>query len=179
MIYVFLADGFEEIEAITVIDILRRAGLETVTVGIGSREIEGAHGIKVTADIPDSAAETTGIDMVVLPGGMPGTRNLERSETVRNTIEYAAANDLYIAAICAAPSIPGHMGLLKGKQAVCYPGYEKDLTGAEIFDEPFTVSGKIITGRSAGHSQAFALKLVEILCGSEKSQEIMALLLCL
>ncbi|MBQ1211075.1 MAG: DJ-1/PfpI family protein, partial [Clostridia bacterium] len=123
MIYVFLANGFEEIEAIAPIDMLRRAGVEVQTVGIGTDHPTGSHGITVRADLPESAVTTDGLQGVILPGGLPGTTNLEASATVQRLLEHCAANDLLIAAICAAPSVLGHKGLLDGRRYTCYPGF--------------------------------------------------------
>ena len=133
MIYAFLANGFEEIEAITIIDILRRAEKEVITVGIGDNIIRGAHGMVVVADTQDNMIELDDkLEMIFLPGGMPGTLNLERSAVVQSAIDYCVENDKYIAAICAAPSILGHKGILDGKKACCYPGFEQELKGADV-----------------------------------------------
>ena len=173
MIYVFLAQGFEETEAIAPIDILRRCGKEVITVGIGDNIIKGSHGISVVTDTEDKLVELgSDLEMIVLPGGMPGTINLEASETVQRAIDYCTANNLYIGAICAAPSILGHKGLLKGKKAVCYTGFEQELTGAEVLDEPAVIDGKIITARGAGVAVDFGLKLVEALVSKEKSEKM-------
>ena len=130
MIYVFLASGFEEIEALAVVDILRRAELEvqTVAVGVGEKTVRGAHGIPVVADVTEEQAKPEGLEMVVLPGGMPGTLNLEKSQTVQEFLQLASNNGLWIGAICAAPSILGHNGLADGKRVTCYPGFESQLT---------------------------------------------------
>ena len=130
MIYVFLANGFEEIEALAPVDILRRAELEVKTVGVGGKTITGSHGITVTADIEEKDVTTDDMKLMILPGGMPGTLNLEKSPIVTTCAEYCAKNDIYLAAICAAPSVLGHLGLLNGKEAICFPGYEQELTGA-------------------------------------------------
>lgn len=173
MIYVFLAQGFEETEAIAPIDILRRCGKEVVTVGIGDNIVKGSHGIAVVTDTEDKLIGLNGdLEMIVLPGGMPGTVNLEASETVQKAIDYCTANDLYIGAICAAPSILGHKGLLKGKKATCYTGFEQELAGAEVLDEPAVIDGKIITARGAGAAVEFGLKLVEALVSKEKSEKM-------
>ena len=173
MIYVFLAQGFEETEAIAPIDILRRCGKEVITVGIGDNIIKGSHGIAVVTDTEDKLVElNSDLEMIVLPGGMPGTINLEASETVQKAIDYCTANDLYIGAICAAPSILGHKGLLKGKKATCYTGFEQEFTGAEVLDEPAVIDGKIITARGAGVAVDFGLKLVEALVSKEKSEKM-------
>lgn len=179
MIYLFLANGFEEIEAAAPADILRRAGIGVKTVGIGGQAVTGSHNIKVEADITDVQISVDDMEMVILPGGTVGTKNLERSPIVRASINYCAQNGKYIAAICAAPSILGHMGLLKGKTAICYPGYEKDLHGAVISSDPVCVSGKYITGKGAGVAVDFALKLVEIIDGAEKSQKIRKEIQCI
>jgi 4-methyl-5(b-hydroxyethyl)-thiazole monophosphate biosynthesis len=180
MVYAFLAQGFEEIEAISVIDILRRAGKEVVTVGIGGKSVTGAHGITVTADTDDSKAVLDNkLEMVFLPGGMPGTLNLEKSDFVQKALDYCTDNNLYISAICAAPSVLGHKGILKGKKASCYPGFEKDLTGAEVSYDAVSVDGKIITSRGPATASALGLKLAEILVSKEASDKTGAGMLCL
>jgi 4-methyl-5(b-hydroxyethyl)-thiazole monophosphate biosynthesis len=173
MIYVFLADGFEEIEALAPVDILRRAGKQVQTVGVGKREITGRSNIKVIADIEVSEIKLgDDLEMIILPGGMPGTTNLEASLEVRKTISFCYDNDIFIAAICAAPSILGKMGLLKDKRATCYPGFEKFLEGAKVCNAGVVADGKLITANGAGKSIAFALKLAEVLCGGDKANEI-------
>lgn len=179
MIYVFLADGFEEIEALAPVDILRRAQLPVQTVGVGKRGITGAHGVPVVADLADGELPqcADGIQMVVLPGGMPGTKNLEACAAVKQIVQQAQAQGAFIAAICAAPSVLGHWGVLKGHTAVCYPGFEQDL-GCALGSEPVVQSGKVITARGAGVAVDFALALVAALCGEEKSKEIRASIQC-
>lgn len=173
MIYVFLAQGFEETEAAAPIDILRRCEKEVVTVGIGDSIIKGSHGIAFVTDTEDRLIELNDeLEMIVLPGGMPGTLNLEKSEVVQKAVDYCIANGKYIGAICAAPSILGHKGLLKGKKAVCYTGFEPQLEGAEIVDEPAVQDGKIITARGAGAAVDFGLKLVEALISKERSEKM-------
>lgn len=172
MIYVFLANGFEEIEALTPVDILRRAGHEVRTVGVGGKRVVGAHGILVEADIADSEYTDQAPTMVILPGGIPGTPNLEASSVVMGALDRAAATDAYIAAICAAPTILGHRGLLGGKQATCYPGMEGELLGASVAKGRVVQSGKIITGAGMGVALAFSLKLVEILSGEEEAARL-------
>lgn len=164
MVYLFLADGFEEIEALTVVDLCRRSGIEIKTVGIGREAIRGSHGILVQSDMADKDFKTDeNISMIVLPGGMPGTKNLEASETVQNAIDYCVRNNIYVAAICAAPSILGHKGVLKGHEALCYPGFEDQLEGAQQGEGTVCVSGRFITSKGPGTSLDFALKIVEIL----------------
>ncbi len=172
MIYVFLANGFEEVEALTPVDVLRRLGCEVKTVGVGGREITGSHGATVKADLEEKDVVSDGVEMVVLPGGMPGTLNLEKSPIVRAAVEAAAKDGVWVAAICAAPSVLGHLGLLKGRTATCYPGFEQELTGAQVTGVPVEVSENFITGRGAGAAMAFALKLGTVLCGEEKAQKV-------
>lgn len=172
MVYIFLAEGFEEIEAISVIDILRRASLDVKTVGVGSKIIKGAHGISVQADIEENEARYDNLEMIALPGGMPGTTNLEKSQIVKELIEKAYENNIYIAAICAAPSILGHLGLLDGKTATCFPGFEGELKGANLSSSSVCVDNNIITSRGPGSAVEFALKLVEILSGLQKAETI-------
>lgn len=174
MIYVFYAHGFEEIEAIASTDILRRADLAVKTVGIGAKTITGAHGVTVHCDMIDHLASLKEMEMIVLPGGMPGTTNLEKSEVVRSFVEFAAENDKYIAAICAAPSILGHMNLLEGKKATCYPGFESDLAGAQYTGARVEQDSKLITASGPGAAIDFALKLVECLKGSEFAEQLRA-----
>ena len=172
MIYVFFAHGFEEIEAITAVDVLRRAELEVVTVGVGSKTITGSHGITIHCDISERQVDVRKLDMLVLPGGIPGTLNLEKSPVVKAIIEYAAANDAWLTAICAAPSILGHMGILEGKKATCAPGWEDQLEGANHTAAAVEQDGKIITADGAGSSLPFALKLVEVLISKERASDI-------
>lgn len=177
MVYLFLAEGFEEVEALTPVDLLRRAGIELVTVGVGSRTVKGAHGISVCADISEDEALDTlkkgeSTDAVILPGGMPGTLNLEASETVSRFIEKAQKNGAVIAAICAAPSILGKRGLLRGKRAVCYPGFEDALEGAETVDCGVVRDGRYICGRAAGSALTFALEIIKAMKGEEAAEAV-------
>ena len=172
MIYMFLANGMEEIEALCPLDIIRRAGLDITTVGIGGREITGAHNITVKADIADTELKDVSADLIFLPGGMPGTLNLAASDTVKNAIETALKNDSYIAAICAAPSILGDMGILDGKEAICYPGFEGRLTGAKISDKRVVLDGKILTAAGMGVALDMGLAIVEIFCGKNAADDI-------
>ncbi len=170
MVYVFLADGFEEIEALATVDIIRRAGIECTTVGVGNAVITGAHNIKVTAD--STTLKYGDVDAVILPGGMPGTANLEQSDIVISAVKYAADNNKLIAAICAAPSILGHLGLLEGKTATCYDGFEKDLIGARVSGDKVCVDGNIITARGAGVAIDFALEIVAFLKNRKTAEKI-------
>lgn len=179
MIYVFLAQGFEEVEALTPVDMLRRAEKKVVTVGVGDNIIVSSHGIPVVADtIAQEAALTDELEMIVLPGGMPGTLNLEKSEYVRAAIEFSMERNIPVAAICAAPSILGHMGLLNGKKATCYTGFEAQLEGAEVCGSAVEVDGNIITARGAGVAMQFALKLVETVVSKAESDRQFRAVLC-
>lgn len=180
MVYVFLAQGFEEIEALTVVDILRRAGKEVVTVGIGDNIIRGSHGIVAVSDIEDFQLEFGDkLEMIVLPGGMPGTLNLEKSAAVKASVDYCVKKDIYIAAICAAPTILGHKNLLENKRACCYPGHEQELFGAEVVNDAVVIDGRIITSRGAGTAMSFALTLAEILSGKDKRRKLEDAIVCM
>lgn len=178
MVAVFLAEGFEEIEAISVVDLLRRAEIDVKTVGIGSKTIVGTHNIPITCDILDSELEFNDIDMVVLPGGMPGTTNLEKNATVQKVIDYCKDNDKFITAICAAPSVLGHKGILKGKKATCYPGFEDDLNGALVNEDSVIRDGKVITAKGPGVAIDFALELVLALTSEKTAKMVRSSLQC-
>ena len=178
MIYMFLADGFEEVEALCPLDILRRAGLEVTTVGIGGKDvIQGAHGIVVHADIPDVMYRDSTPDMLILPGGMPGSKNLDESRIVDSALRAASRKGAYLAAICAAPMVLGHRGLLEGKVAICYPGFEGELKGATISDKRVVRDGNIITGAGMGVALEFGLALVTALKGEDVAQQLRAAVL--
>ncbi len=176
MIYLFLANGFEEVEALCPLDLLRRAGCNVTTVGIGGEIILGAHGISVQADIPDTMYRDSAPEMLILPGGMPGTRHLDQSHTVDVALRAGAASGAYLAAICAAPSVLGKRGYLKGKRAVCYPGFEDQLEGALLQSKAHTVvtDGKIITAVGMGVATEFGLALVRLLKGEEACEKLRA-----
>lgn len=179
MIYVFLADGFEETEAIAPIDIIRRAEKDVITVGIGSDTVRSSHGITMLADITDMQVQLDDrLEMIVLPGGMPGTLNLEKSPVVQAAIDYCVDKNIPIAAICAAPSILGKKGLLKGKKAICFPGFEGFLEGAEISSESVVTDGNITTGVGPGAAIDFGLRLVEILVNDKKAAKVAAGMQC-
>ena len=163
MIYVFLAKGFEELEALAPVDVLRRAGVTVKTVGVTGKRVSGSHGISVNCDITVNEATFDELDGIILPGGLPGTTNLEADERVQRFIDYAAENGKIIGAICAAPMILGHKGLLQGKNSVCYTGFEKELTGAHVLDRPAVRDGNIVTGWGAGGAMDFALLYLEAL----------------
>ncbi len=173
MIYMFLAEGFEEVEALAPLDLIRRAGLEIKTVGVGSKTVVGSHGIPVIADMTADEFSDNKPDMVILPGGMPGTKNLDANETVHKAIADAVKNDAYVCAICAAPMIFGKLGLVRGKNAVCYPGFEEYLDGATVPDEKVVRDGKIITAKGMGAAIEFGLAIVAAL-KDEKTADSLA-----
>lgn len=173
MIYVFLADGFEETEAIAPIDMLRRAKFDVKTVGIGTATPISSHGIKVAADLnEDDVKLSSELQLIVLPGGMPGTLNLDKSPVVHSVIDYCVKNDIPVGAICAAPSILGKLGLLSGRNAVCYPGFEQYLTGANVQNSLCVTDGRFTTAAGAGAAIEFGLELVKVLCGEGRSAEL-------
>ncbi len=172
MIYLFLANGFEEVEALCPLDLLRRAGLEVTTVGIGGDRIVGAHGIAVQADIPDIMYRDSKPEMVILPGGMPGAANLDTSRTVDMALRAAASTGGFMAAICAAPMVLGKRGYLQGKKATCFPGFEQYLTGAEVTDARVVCDGKVITAKGMGAATEFGLALVAAMKDGRTADEI-------
>ncbi len=172
MIYMFLANGFEEIEALCPLDLLRRAGAEVITVGIGGDTVTGAHGITVKADVKDENVAFGEIEMVILPGGMPGTKNLDTSAVVHKALDKAREQNATLAAICAAPMILGKRADLEGKEAVCYPGFEEYLKGAKIPDKRVVVDGNTITAKGMGVALEFGLALVERLYGTDKAKAL-------
>lgn len=179
MIYVFLANGFEEIEALGTVDILRRCDFEVETVGVGTLDVKGAHGVVVLADTIDSMIRVdSSVDAIVLPGGMPGTLGLEKSEYVSAAVDYCSENGVLIAAICAAPSILGHKHLLDGKKATCFPGIEEQLGGAEYVDCPSVLDGKFLTAKGPGCTTEFALHIARALGRQEKAEKVRASLQC-
>ena len=170
-VYVFLANGVEEIEALSVVDILRRGGVETVTVSVtGKKEILGSHNIPFSADVLFDEDALSDGDMLVLPGGLKGTNALMAHEGLRNLLmEYRDA-EKYITAICAAPSVLGMNGLLKGRKATCYPGFEDKLLGANVTGEAVVQDGKFITGKGMGVAIPFALKLLSVFSEDEANR---------
>lgn len=172
-VYVFAAQGLEEIECLTQVDLLRRAGLDVVVCAIGGdTTICGSHQITFQADARIEDVDLKDADALVLPGGMPGTLNLAADETLAKALKEAAGTDTLICAICAAPRILGGLGLLAGHTATCYPGNEKYLTGATTTTNEVEVSGQYVTSRGVGTAIAFALKIIELLLGKEQSEKI-------
>ena len=172
MIAILLADGFEEIEALTPLDVLRRAGLDVRTVAIGSKIAVGSHGIPVICDIEADEVNENELSMVIFPGGMPGSLNLDASPYADKFINAALKNGGRIAAICAAPLVLGRRGLLEGKEAICYPGFEEELRGAEISEKSVVTDANITTAKGMGVALPFALELVRLICGEDKANEI-------
>lgn len=173
MVYVLLAEGFEEIEALTPVDLLRRAGVETELVSVsGNADVCGAHGIVVKTAARISEVVEKPADAVILPGGMPGAEHLEQSREVRQMLEAASARGSLLCAICAAPKVLGRFGFLKGKKAVCYPGFEEQLTGAELTDLPVVRDGSVITSKGMGTAVDFGLEIVKALCGAETAAQL-------
>lgn len=173
MVTVFLAEGFEEIEALTVVDLLRRAKIATDMVTIGdNKQVTGSHGITVMADKLLQEVDFEQTKMIVLPGGMPGTTNLEACEALMQQVDRFYEQRKYLGAICAAPSILGHRGYLQGIMACSYPSMESHLKGADITQNPVEVSGHVITSRGMGTAIAFGLALIEVLQGEQAAQEM-------
>ena len=175
MIYVFLANGFEEIEALAVVDVLRRAELDVLTVGVGEDFVIGSHQIPVAADIYErDLVLDENVQAIVLPGGMPGTLTLEKSPVVQKAIDWAIENEKLVCAICAAPSILGHKGLLEGKSATCFPGFEEELFCATVSKEFVVKDGNIITAKGMGSAIEFGLQIAEILTTPLEAKKIRA-----
>lgn len=172
-VYVFFATGYEEIEGLTTVDLLRREQIEVTTVSItGERTVVGSHEIPVVMDCLFEEVDFTKADMLVLPGGGAGTKNLEAFAPLMQRVDEFVAAGKAVAAICAAPSILGHRGHLKGKNAICYPGFEEALTGATLVEQGAVCDGAIITGRGMGASIDFALAIVAYLKGKEAAESL-------
>ena len=172
-VYVFTADGFEEIEGLTVVDLMRRAGARVEMVSISDGlAVKGSHGIEIKADTFFDDVDFVQADLLVLPGGMPGTLHLGEHQGLAKLLGDFNARGKRIAAICAAPSVLGGLGLLKGKKAVCYPGFEDKLTGAAVETKEVVTDGNITTSRGLGTAIPFALELISLLFGEEKAEEI-------
>jgi len=169
-----LAEGFEEIEAVTVVDLLRRAGIEVCTAALGHREVTGSHGITVVADIGLDAVVAADYDMIVLPGGMPGAEHLKSDLRVIGLLREFAATGRYTAAICAAPSVLAHAGLLRDRAATSYPGFlaPGSAPGIRLRDDPVVIDGKVATSRGPGTAVPFGLALIELLEGPEARRAV-------
>lgn len=171
--YVFFADGFEEMEAFASVDVLRRAGVNVQMISVTSGEIvTGAHGVPVLCDKNIENCDFFDADLILLPGGMPGASTLGECADLQKLILKMAKEDKPIAAICAAPMVLGKLGVLKGKKATCYPGFDQYLEGAEYTGAMVQKDGNIITGKGPGAALDFALAVVDLLCGKDKVEEL-------
>lgn len=178
MVYLFLADGFEIIEALAPVDILRRAKLDVKTVGVTGKTVASSCGVEVNADITIDEFEYNNVDAIILPGGMPGTVNLENNSIVQSVIDNAVSENAFICAICAAPSILGHKNLLCNKEATAFPGFETELKGAVLSENYVVTDGKYITARGAGVSVDFGLEIVKSLTNEETAENIRKTIQC-
>lgn len=175
MVALLLADGFEEIEALTPVDILRRAGIKVVTYSInGDLCVCGTHNIMVDADDIIENADYDSIEAVILPGGMPGADNLENCREVQELLKYASQNGKLMCAICAAPKVLGKFGYLEGKKATCFPGFEECLLGAEATGERVVTDGNVITSKGMGTAMDFALAILEYMKDKETADKMAA-----
>lgn len=173
MVYVLLGTGFEEMEALTPVDLLRRAGVEVMTVGVNGKIVYGSHGIGVQADIALGEMDLTRMDMIVLPGGLGGVKSVRASSEAMNALRFGWENGKYVAAICAGPTVLADLGITDGKKATCYPSCEDGMGNAEmIAGKAFVVDGHLITGTSAGSAVKFALALVEAMAGVDTADKV-------
>ena len=173
MVYEFLATGFEEVEALAPVDILRRGGIEIKTVSItGDLVVESAHGVGIRADLLFDEADLASADLLMLPGGLPGATNLNAHEGLRRALTEHNARGRRIAAICAAPLVLGGLGLLEGRRATCYPGFEKYMTGATYTAELFTTDGNITTGRGPAAVLPYSYAILEQLAGADTAKAV-------
>lgn len=173
MVYLFLANGFEEIEALLPLDILRRGGVDVTTVAVGGADaVVGSHGIRVGADVPDTMFRDSRPEAVILPGGMPGAENLAASRTVETALRVTAATGGLLCAICAAPMVLGKYGYLVGKSAICYPGFEKTLSGAEISQDRVVKDGNVITAAGMGVAMEFGFEILKALKGDAVAERV-------
>jgi len=173
-VILFFANGTEEIEALTALDLLRRAGADVTLAGVGGKELVGSHDIRITADVDALEISSFDYDMVVVPGGMPGTLHMDADPAVELALSTVYRNGGFLAAICAAPLVLGKRGYLKNKKAICYPGFESHLEGAVLSDTRVCRDGRIITAAGAGVALEFALALIGALYGEEKEKQIRA-----
>lgn len=170
---IFMADGCEEIEGLTVVDLVRRAGIEIEMISVsGEKNVTGSHKIAFQTDVSKADADFASYDGIVLPGGMPGTTHLMEDDTVNRVIKEFATSGKLVAAICAAPSVLGNAGLLEGKKATCYPGVESKLTGADFVTDPVARDGNIITSRGLGTAIEFAAEIVAYLIDADVAKSL-------
>lgn len=174
MYYMFLADGFEESEALVTLDMMRRAKIPVKTVSIFDKVVKGTHSISVLSDISIDEVSDDCCDGIVLPGGMPGTENLFNNKKLTDCVDFCAKNNKLIASICAAPSIPGRMGLLKGKKAVCFPGFETKLIGANVCDDLCVRDHNFITAKGAGAVFEFSYEIIKYIINEKTASDIIS-----
>lgn len=173
MVYMLLGTGFEETEAVAPLDLMRRAGICVMTVGVTGKTVYGSHGIGITADITLPEMDLTDLEMIVLPGGLGGVASVSASREAMDALAFAWENNKFVAAICAGPTVLAKLGITAGKNATCYPGCESDMGSANINpDAPCVRDGKLITGASAGCAVKFGLMLVEALKGAEAAKAV-------
>ena len=173
MVYVLLGTGFEELEALAPVDLMRRAGIDVLTVGVTGKIVYGGHNIGVEADITLEEMDLTRLDMIVLPGGLGGVASARASQGAMDALKFAWENDKFVAAICAGPTVLADLHITDGKQATCYPGCEAQMGTADMHaDVPCIRDGKLITGASAGCAIPFALALIEALKGADAAKAI-------
>lgn len=173
MVYMLLGTGFEETEAIAPLDLLRRAGVEVMTVGVTGKTVFGGHNIGIEADITIDQMDLTALEMIILPGGLGGVASARASKAAMDALEFAWQNQKFVAAICAGPTVLADLGITDGKNATCYPGCESDMGSANMISDAACVrDGKLITGTSAGCAIPFGLALVEALKGKEAAEAV-------
>ena len=173
MVYILLGNGFEETEAIAPLDLLRRAQIPTMTVGLTGKAITGGHGISINADITIEEMDLTDLDMIVLPGGLGGVASIKGCPAAMDAVRFAWENDKFVAAICAAPTILAALGITDNKNAVCYPGCEENMGSAFMHNDiPCIRDGNLITGASAGCAVSFGLMLVAALKGGDAAKAV-------
>lgn len=172
MVYILLAPGFEEAEALVPADLLRRAGIQTALTGVEDQMVAGSHDIAVRADRVIAQVDLREAEMIVLPGGGRGVQNLREHPAVAALAQEAVDRGIPLAAICAAPTLLGEWGMLKGRRATCYPGMEEKLTGGQAEDASVVADRNLITGRAAGSAFEFGLALIRALAGAEKAEEV-------
>ena len=172
MVYMLLGTGFEETEAIAPLDLLRRAGVDVMTVGINGKIIKGSHGIGIEADIELNELDLTNLEMIILPGGLGGVASIRASKEAMDAVKFAADNGKFTAAICAGPTVLADLGITDGKQATCYPGCEDGMGNAHMVAEAAVRDGMLITGTSAGCAIPFGLELIRVLKGDEIANKV-------
>lgn len=178
MFCMFLADGFEETEALATLDVLRRAEINVQTVGVTGKTVIGSHAIPVIADVTIDNVNLNDIDGVVLPGGMPGTTNLQNNQKVLDCVMAAYKGNKPVCAICAAPSVLGSLGVLKGKKATCFPGFEDKLLGANVSSAGVVADGNVVTAKGAGVSLEFGFKITELVKGKDVADKLREIMQC-